>query len=69
MMAMRSSQPAEKITRQLQEALDRLQLDLIRVELWAAALEGFQRPVPNYEPNDDLLLPRSKPAELAKSKR
>ena len=66
---MRSSEPAEKITRQLQETLERLQLDLIRVELWAAALEGFQRPVPNYEPSDDLLLPPSKPALMAKSKR
>jgi hypothetical protein len=64
------SKPAgEEITRHLQEAIDRLRLDLMRVELWAAALEGFQRPIPNYEPNDDLLLPPSRPAANGKSKR
>ena len=54
---MPSNEPGEEITRNLQEAIDQLRLDLVRVELWAAALDGFHRPVPNYEPSDDLLLP------------
>jgi hypothetical protein len=46
-----------QIARNLQEAIDQVRLDLVRVEIWAAALEGFRRPVPTYEPSNDLLLP------------
>jgi hypothetical protein len=51
----------EKIERQLQEAIDRLRADLVRVEIWASALNGFARPIPEYQPVDDVtrhLLPR-----------
>jgi hypothetical protein len=60
---------AEEITRHLHEAIDRPRIDLVKVELWAAALRCFQRPIPNYEPSDKMLLPPSKPAGAAKSKR
>ena len=56
-----------ELTRQLQEAIDQLRIDLVKVELWAAALNGFQRPIPNYEPSDDLLLPRQRGADYQKS--
>ena len=39
------------------EALARLQDDLDRVEIWTAALGCFLRPVPEYQPGDDHLLP------------
>ncbi|HEY2531640.1 MAG TPA: hypothetical protein VGJ20_27540 [Xanthobacteraceae bacterium] len=47
----------EMIIRNLIEALARLNDDLDRVELWTAALYCFQRPVPEYQPSDEHLLP------------
>jgi hypothetical protein len=47
---------ADAIVRNLIEALERLRGDLDRMELWAAALERFQRPVPDYRPGDQHLL-------------
>jgi hypothetical protein len=44
----------ERIERQLQEAIDRLRADLVRVEIWACALNDFSRPVPDYQPGDDV---------------
>ena len=40
----------DKISERLQESLARLREDIDRVELWAGALEGFSRPVPDYDP-------------------
>jgi hypothetical protein len=40
----------ERICEHLQESLARLREDIDRVELWANALEGFARPVPDYDP-------------------
>jgi hypothetical protein len=40
----------ERIARQLMEAVDRLQNDIARVELWASALGGFSQAVPGYDP-------------------
>lgn len=39
----------EKISEHLQESLARLREDIDRVELWAGALEGFLRPIPDYD--------------------
>jgi hypothetical protein len=47
---------ADAIVRNLIEALERLRGDLDRMELWAAALDGFQRPIPDYRPGDQHLL-------------
>ena len=49
--------PEDKIVRNLVEALERLHEDLDRVELWTAALNCFQRPVPDYQPGERYLLP------------
>ena len=57
----------DQVTRNLQEAIDQLRLDLVRVELWAAALNGFQQPVPTYEPDNNLLLPPRQTANVEKS--
>jgi hypothetical protein len=51
-------EPAEDmILRNLIEAVERLHEDLDRLELWAAALGYFRRPVPEYQPSDKNLLP------------
>jgi hypothetical protein len=39
----------DKISERLQESLARLRADIDRVEVWAGALEGFSRPVPDYD--------------------
>lgn len=41
----------------LMQAITRLHDDLDRVELWTAALDCFLRPVPDYRPGDEYLLP------------
>ena len=46
---MSASDPAgEKIVRNLQEAVEALQRDVTRVELWAGALGSFTKPIPEY---------------------
>ena len=40
----------DKISQRLQESLARLREDIDRVEVWAGALEGFSRPIPDYDP-------------------
>ena len=52
----------EIIVRNLIEALNRLHEDLDSVELWTAALQGFQHPAPDYRPGDSYLLPTRNPA-------
>jgi hypothetical protein len=52
-----AQEPAEDlIVHNLIEALKQLRADLDRVEVWAAALGYFQRPVPEYQPTDQHLL-------------
>ena len=46
-----------QIVRNLVDALERLHEDLDRVELWTAALNCFQRPVPDYQSGERYLLP------------
>jgi len=50
-------QAEDKIVRNLTAAIEQLHVDLDRVELWTAALGYFQRPVPEYRPADQYLLP------------
>jgi hypothetical protein len=47
---------ADAIVRNLLEALERLRNDLDRMEIWAAALNRFQHPVPDYHLGDQHLL-------------
>jgi hypothetical protein len=47
---------ADAIVRNLIEALERLRRDLDRMELWAAALDRFHHPVPDYRPSEQHLL-------------
>ena len=39
----------DKIVRNLQQAVERLQDDISRVELWAGALGCFTKPIPEYD--------------------
>jgi hypothetical protein len=61
--------PAEdQIVHNLAAAIARLHDDLDRVELWTAALNCFQRPVPDYQPGERYLLPvRREPQSNARS--
>ena len=48
---MTSGKPEQqRVAEKLQDALDRLQNDVRRVEIWAGALTGFTQPVPDYAP-------------------
>lgn len=47
----------EGISRRLQEAIERLQQDVTRVEVWAGALSGFLKPVPSYDADQKHMLP------------
>lgn len=51
----------DRITEHLQDAIARVREQLRRVELWAAALEGFSRPVPGAGPATRHRLPPSPP--------
>ena len=57
----------DRIERNLQEAIERLQDDLARIEIWASALGCFSQPVPDYKPGDDFMLPQAKPGDGAGS--
>jgi len=50
----------DTIVRNLIEALARLQEDLDRAEFWTSTLGHFHRPVPDYRPGDQNLLPQRK---------
>jgi hypothetical protein len=49
-----------KISERLQESLARLREDIDRVELWAGALDGFSRPIPDYDAAQRFKLPPGK---------
>jgi hypothetical protein len=55
--------PEQEIAKNLGQAIERLQEDIARVELWAAALSCFVQPVPTYSPNDEYLLVTKKPTD------
>jgi hypothetical protein len=48
---------ADTAIKNLIEALNRLQADLDRVEVWTAALISFQEAPPDYQPHADYVLP------------
>ncbi len=56
-----------RISERLQESLARLRKDIDRVELWASALEGFSRPIPDYDvAREHRLAPDGRPDSAAK---
>jgi hypothetical protein len=59
--SMKREQAEDVVVRNLVEALNRLQQDLDRIELWTQALHCFQHAAPDYQPRDDYLLSTRKP--------
>lgn len=51
----------EKVERNLLDAIDRLQDDIARIQIWASALGSFSQPIPDYQPGHDFVLPQAKP--------
>jgi len=47
----------EEMHERLQDAIAGLRRQLMRVEIWAAALDGFSKPIPDYQPDSKFLLP------------
>jgi hypothetical protein len=41
---------ADRMKREMQRALDRMRVELDRIEILAVALAAFAQPVPDYEP-------------------
>jgi hypothetical protein len=60
-------QATDTIVRNLIESLERLRADLDRMELWTAVLDKFQRPVPDFRPGDQHLLPPRPRRKLRRS--
>jgi hypothetical protein len=46
---LKPNDPQHLIEQKLRDAIDTLRADAVRVELWASALSGFARPIPDYE--------------------
>lgn len=57
------------IANELQDAVERLQHDIARVEFWADALEGFAAPIPEYQPSESRLSEFVLPREAASARR
>jgi len=51
----------DKVIEQLSAAIDQLRIDVARVEMWAAAVAGFSKPVPGYDVEQYRLPPRDAP--------
>lgn len=47
---MTSDKAIDRIKRELHHALDHTRTDLDRIEILAAAMSAFSKPVPDYEP-------------------
>ena len=47
---MRTETAIDRVRRELQRVLDGMRADLDRVEILMAALNAFNKPVPDYEP-------------------
>jgi len=41
----------DEVIRHLLEAIEQVRRDMTKVDLWASALNGFSRPIPNYDPD------------------
>ncbi len=58
----------EETIRHLLEAIEQVRRDMTKVELWASALNGFSRPVPDYElGNSTVWMPREQANNLKHS--
>ena len=51
----------DKVERNLHEAIEQLQDDLTRIQIWASALGSFSQPIPDYQPGHEFVLHQAKP--------
>ena len=66
---MRTNEPmVTQIARNLDAAIDRLNEDLERVEIWTAALSAFLEPVPGYDSSQRFVLPGADSADESTSR-
>src|SRR3954452_11825925 len=67
MMRMRDDVRDEMI-RHLLDAVEQVRRDMAKVELWASALNGFSRPIPEYDPGQvTVWMPREQADKLKRS--
>jgi len=58
----------EELTRHLLKAIEQVRNDVAKVELWANALDGFSRPVPDYDMGKGRVwLPREQGGDLKRA--
>jgi len=60
---------AENLARQLCDSIDRLQKQVESVQFWAAAVRGASAPIPDFQPDDEVLSRVVRPAGAAKPRR
>jgi hypothetical protein len=68
MAAIATSNVQENLARQLSDSVERLQKQVEKVEFWASALAGFNRPVADYEPESTAVARYVKPGRPARKK-
>ena len=60
---------AENLARQLCDSIDRLQKQVESVQFWADAVRGASAPIPDFEPDDEVLSRVVRPSRPAKTHR
>ena len=60
---------AENLARQLCDSIDRLQKQVESVQFWAAAVRGASEPIPDFQPDDDVLSRVVRPGRTGKTHR
>ena len=60
---------AENLARQLCDSIDRLEKQVESVQFWAAAVRGATAPIPDFQPDDDVLARVVRPSGAAKTHR
>ena len=60
---------AENLARQLCDSIERLQKQVESVQFWAAAVRGASAPIPDFQPDDDVLSRIVRPPARTKRRR
>ena len=68
MAATATSNVQDTLARHLSDSVERLQKQVEKVEFWASALAGFNRPVADYEPESTAVARYVKPGRPARKK-
>jgi len=60
---------AENLARQLCDSIERLEKQVESVQFWAAAVRGASAPIPDFDPDDDVLSRVVRPGRAPKTHR